>query len=510
MRRIGWSILVLAVIGIGIYVGLQFLPTGSGIKVGLDLALQRLPPGWSASYQSVDYDQNADRIALKGFSFHNTDPSKPSGTIDEIDIAGLPADLGTAWLAAARPDQSRPDQAVPLAGSVMLKNLALALDHQRLKLGSATLDRPVIYPWALLHSGIPSYRDVAALLDRPSDEQLPADLVPVLRYIACYALGIGADSLQAADLGVAGSAPDQAMVAIAALDVAHLDRGILGTAGVTGLGAKQAGQADVAIDRLALTALDLRGLLTGALSDANFDPLHVSGATLGRIEADGIRAGTPSGAPATLARIDLDDLSIVHGLVASGNVAIDGVKLAKAQLPDENALRAAFDRLGLDSVTVSFGAGYRLDQTKKTASLSGVRVKIDELAELTLSADFGDLDAADSAEQNATLVHAQLHYVDASLAGRALKAGADDNELAPGQFALQIAGFVQVQAAQLLGDSPEVAAAVQAVTNFLTDPHSLTIELAPPKPVELASLQTEKPNPAEIFAELGVKVTANQ
>lgn len=509
MRRIGWAVLALAVIGIGIYAGLQFLPSGSEVRAGLDLALQRLPPGWSASYQSVDYDRSADRIALKGLSFHNTDPSKPSGTIEEIDITGLPADLGTAWLAAARRDQSRPDQAVPLAGRVMIKNLAVALDHQTLTLGSATLDKPIIYPWALLRSGIPSYRDVAALLDRPSDQRQPSDLVPVLRYIACYVLGIGADSLQAADLGVATAAPTQTMVAIAALDVAHLDRGILGTAGVTGLSAKQPGQEDVAIDRLAVTALDLRGVLTGALTDADFDPQHVSGAALGRVEAKGIRAGTQAGAPATLARIDLADLNIVHGLVASGKVAVDGVKLAKAQLPDQT-LRDAFDRLGLDGATLSVGAGYRWNQDKKTASLSGVTVKIDELAELTLSADFGDLDISDAAEQNATLIHAQLRYVDASLAGRALKAGADDNDLAPGQFAVQIAGFVQAEAAQLLGDSPEVGAAVLAVTNFLTDPHSLTVELTPPKPVELASLQTEKPNPAEIFAELGVKVTANQ
>jgi hypothetical protein len=509
MRRIGWAVLALAVIAIGIYAGLEFLPSGSEVKAGLDLALQRLPPGWSASYKSIDYDRSADRIALKGLSFHNTDPSKPSGTIDEIDIAGLPADLGTAWLAAVRPDQSSPDQAVPLAGSVVVKNLAVALDHQTLTLGSAMLDKPVIYPWALLRSGIPSYRDVAALLDRPSDQQQPADLVPILRYVACYVLGIGAESLQAADLSVATSAPPQAMVAIAALNVAHLDRGILGTAGVTGVDVKQAGQEDVAIDRLALTALDLRGLLTGALTDADFDPLHISGAALGRIEADGIRASMQGGAPATLARIDLADLSIVHGLLASGKVAVDGVKLAKAQLPDQT-LRDALDRLGLNGATLSVGAGYRWDQDKKTASLRGVTVKIDELAELTLSADFGDLDIADAAGQSATLVHAELHYIDASLAGRALKAGADDNDVAPGQFAVQIAGFVQAEAAQMLGDSPEVGAAVQAVTNFLTDPHNLTIEFAPPKAVELAALQTEKPNPAEIFAELGVKVTANQ
>ena len=70
--------------------------------------------------------------------------------------------------------------------------------------------------------------------------------------------------------------------------------------------------------------------------------------------------------------------------------------------------------------------------------------------------------------------------------------------------------MVQQQAAAL-GDSPAISAGAAAITAFLAAPQSLMIELAPPSPVALRSLQgAATMPPADLIALLGVTVTANQ
>jgi hypothetical protein len=52
---------------------------------------------------------------------------------------------------------------------------------------------------------------------------------------------------------------------------------------------------------------------------------------------------------------------------------------------------------------------------------------------------------------------------------------------------------------------------VAAVKTFLADPHSLTIELAPPAPVAFSALKAASTlNPGDIAALIGLTVTANK
>jgi hypothetical protein len=211
----------------------------------------------------------------------------------------------------------------------------------------------------------------------------------------------------------------------------------------------------------------------------------------------------------TLSSIAFSNFAFAHSQLVSGDFAVAGLKLSKAQITDPQVLDS-FNKLGLETLTIGFGAGYTWDADKKLAAVKNVNLKIDELGALTLSMDLGGVDKPETMAQTATLNHAVLRYNDASFAGRAVKMAAAESGADPAQFGQQLAGMVQMQSAAL-GNSPAIAAAGKAVSDFLTNPHNLTIELSPPQPLPVATLENDKDLPPDqIFTKLGVKVTANQ
>jgi hypothetical protein len=514
MRKIALLVALVAVTGIGAWYGLSAL-SSKGVEHGLDQALHRLPPGWTVTYKSAKFGVVSDRAVLQGVEIHGAGATKLDARIDELDVAGLSVDLGANWAEAARdPAGMAPDKALPIADTIELKGVAIDLDGQKFTLGSARLTKLRLYPWALLHDGVPSYSEILTLVQHPSAEPKPEDILPLLRYIAAYSLGLGYDSYAITDGAARVRMPVQEIklgeitYAVKQLSAHDVDRGRLGAAAVEGLAVTAEPDLDLKIDHVGLSSLDVRNLGTQILSGAKPDPSLLDGVGLGKLDYAGITAKTPSGPPVTLDGLTLANITFAQGLLASADFSVAGLKIAKAQVTDPDML-ATFDQWGLDVPTLNFGGGYKWNAEKKTAALHEVTLKIAELGALTLSADLAGIDKPETIEQTATLNHAVLRYTDASLVGRALKifsaAGAD-----PAESAKQLAHIVQAQGA-LLGNSPAVAAATRALGVFLIDPHNLTIEAAPPEPLAFATLDADKDlPPAEIFAKLGVTVTANQ
>ena len=103
-----------------------------------------------------------------------------------------------------------------------------------------------------------------------------------------------------------------------------------------------------------------------------------------------------------------------------------------------------------------------------------------------------------------------MRYDDASLADRAFKAASLQTNVDPTALRQQVGMIIDIRAAAL-GDSPAIAAAVNAVKTFLGDPHSLMVELAPPAPVAFSALQAAGTmKPEDIAALVGLSVTANK
>jgi hypothetical protein len=173
-----------------------------------------------------------------------------------------------------------------------------------------------------------------------------------------------------------------------------------------------------------------------------------------------------------------------------------GFKVAKAQVTDPSALDV-FNQWGLDSVTLGFGVDYSWNAEQKSALLKQADIKIDELGDLTLSADFSGIEKAETVMQTGALKHAVLRYTDASLTGRTLKIVAAGGD--PVEYARELALAIQAQSA-IFGNTEAVAAAAKAIGAFLVDPHHLTIEASPPQPLTLAAFDAVRRSPpSEIF-----------
>jgi hypothetical protein len=519
MRKAVLLIAVVVVLGVGAYFGFSTV-SNKGLKEGLDQALATLPPGWAVTYGSADVGLASNSITLKGVEIHGTGTTKVDAKIGEIDLTGPALDLAQNWARArANPAALAPDKAIAVANAITLKGVTVHSDKQDAAIGSVHVDKIRLYPWALLHDGVPGYGEVLGMarLAHPPEAgpALAEDMLPVLRWEAAVLLGFGVDSYSVE--GVTGAAevdrPGEAAVRVAYAaknaHIDHLDRGKLALATIEAMTANGEPALDFAVDHVTMAGLDAQSTLTRVLSGAALDPAMLDGMALDKLDYAGLRVKTPSGAPVSLGEIAVSNIAFAHGSLTSGDFAVKGVKLDKAQLTDDQALDA-FDKLGLETATVSVGGGYRWNVDKKTATLNDVNLTVDELGTITLSADLAGIDTPETMEQTASLNHAVLRYNDASLAERAIKAAAAQSGVDPAQFRLILAGMAQMQSAAL-GKGPDIAAAGKAIGAFLADPHNLTIELAPPQPVPLITMQADKDlPPQQIFAKLGIKVTANQ
>ncbi|MGB8842966.1 MAG: hypothetical protein WCC64_18070 [Aliidongia sp.] len=509
MRKITLLVALAGVIGLGAYFGLSSL-SNKGVKQMLDQALQKLPPGWTVTYSSADYGVWSNRAVLKGIEIHGTGTVTVDATIDELDVGGLSLDLGSAWSrATADPATRTPDKALPVADSIAIKGVVARLEGQEIRLGFARIDRMRLYPWALLHDNVPSFGEAMSLIQHPSTPPKPEDVLPLLRFEAAYVQGVGYDSYMADDLAarfqvpMPDAPPMSVVYTVRKLSATDVDHGANRDFAIDGLAATAGPNLDLKIEHVGASGLDARKLLTSVLSGA---PLDAAGAeaALGKLDSTGIAVKTQTGAPVTIGAITLSNLAIAQGLPVSANFSVTGFKVAKAQVTDPSALDV-FNQWGLDSVTLGFGVDYSWNAEQKSALLKQADIKIDELGDLTLSADFSGIEKAETVMQTGALKHAVLRYTDASLVGRTLKIVAGGGD--PVEYARELALAIQAQSA-IFGNTEAVAAAAKAIGAFLVDPHHLTIEASPPQPLTLAAFDAVRRSPpSEIFPKLGLAVT---
>ncbi|HEX3982561.1 MAG TPA: hypothetical protein VHX12_02610, partial [Acidisoma sp.] len=183
--------------------------------------------------------------------------------------------------------------------------------------------------------------------------------------------------------------------------------------------------------------------------------------------------------------------------------------VSRSQLQNAKA-QDAFAKLGLEGITTSFALSYDWDVAQQRVSLHDTVLKVNELGTITISADLANVAAHADALKQARLVHARLRLDDASLVERLLRAGAAQTGVDPVAYRQRIAGEARQASVTAGQGSPQIAAAGQAVGDFITSPHSLTIELSPPVPVPFMALQVAAAAPARLAAMIGLAVSANQ
>lgn len=513
---------ILAVAAAGGYYGLEVYPRQQ-FRDGLDQTLASLPLHAAATYKDADYAPLSHRAVVTGLAIHaeipGQAPQKADLTIDSIEVSDPNLDFARAWNDARKnPAALTPDTMVPVAGSVTVKGMTLHAATFTATQSSVTIDKLRFYPWAVLHDHPP-----AAPETPPIPASGPAALLalqPLLRAEAAIGLGVAYEDYKAGTTHVSATE--------AGIDVSYdiagaigegFDRGVQEGGSIDGVTVKSAKLGSVSIAHATVGKFDVRQVLTRIAQGAPLSPDLIDGLKSGTATYSGISI-QPLGKPL----IHADSLSIgptafAHGMPVAARLGWQNLSLARALFPNPRA-QEAFQRLNLDTMTISFAVSYDWDLGQQRVTLRDTMLKVNELGTLTLSADLTNVipsPAGSPASPRrvsplalARLAHARLRFEDASLTERLLRASATQAGADPAAFRQRIVDMMHQRSAALAADSPPLAAAWQAVGDFIAAPQSLTVELSPPTPVPFIALALARTMPVQFAAMLGLSVTANK
>jgi hypothetical protein len=514
MRQV-WLWLGGLVVLVGIAAAALFLYPSMRFRSVLDSALHQLPAGYTASYETASYSLFTGQAMIGGVKVKAPDAGQFEVALDAIELDHPTLDLPARWDAAS----TAAGEAAPVARNIAIKKARVRLGPEDISVDSYDIAGFRLYPQPLIQSKLPSAAELRQAFEAARTPGRIADLEPLLRFEAALLLAVGYDSYRieqihiSLDLPASPSAPAiQAAYAIRSMSSEGTERGTLQGGAGEGFVVEVSPFGTAKIDRVSIGKSDLRGPLEKVLAGAALEPALLDELHIGVLEYSGISFQPSGGRPIPLGTFKLSKIEFRQGMPSALAFSLDGVKLSREQATAPPAT-TFFEALGIDAATVSFGLAYDWDTGAGRASLHDTALKVAELGALDIAADLVDAvppsNLTDGAASAVRLSHARLHYVDASLTERLLRIGADKNGVDAATFRQNLVTQAEQQAVAP-DASPAMAAALRAVAAFLRAPHSLFVELAPPRPVAVASLGTlGSVPPPQLFTFLGIAVSAS-
>jgi hypothetical protein len=225
---------------------------------------------------------------------------------------------------------------------------------------------------------------------------------------------------------------------------------------------------------------------------------------------------TPKDQPGSIsiAKLYVESSDVVDGMPQASKGSVEGITV-----PPEVFSEATFkpDAIGYDKLVLDVSWDGSRDLAAKTATINDFTLSIHDGGDLSISGVIGELpdprtlnDPNAAGSVSKTKVHSlTIRYDDNSLAGRVLDYLANQQGLARADYAKQISDALPflLIAMNNPGFQEQVAA---AVSGFLQDPQSITIEIAPDAPVSGDDLiALAKTDPGKIPDALKASITAN-
>jgi len=529
LRHAILAIGALIVLGVAGYFGVNALIVRQ-VVAGINQSIAKLPAGVAVKYAAISYSLIDDKVRVTGLSVVTSARyGNFALAVDRLDILHGATGFADDWARlSADPAAVTPDKVMPIADEIDFSGVRIATARTVAALESGQIKGVRLHPWSLLRPEVPGWvaetralpLSVAMLGSKPKPAQMLTLLSPFLRLCAAGILAVDYDQLTErqlsetahVDAGPAAGAMDIAFSVDQATQPAGFHQGLVGPNLQTGIEESAHGRFDVKIAQLNIGTSDVRDaamkLVAGApLSPDLLDNLKISGLT-----ATGIAAQTALGGTVSIGDIGFDSFGFDQGLPDAAHMAIDELRLTDADLAINARAAGAMRMLGLHSLTVSMGIGYRWNLDQKSLVLDRTLFKIDELGSVTLDANLGGvaLSRDVSSFSNATVLdQVTLRYRDASLANRLLSATAALRGIDPETLRLSLIAMIQSRGA-ILGDSPAATAIPTALAGFVQSPGALTMSATPSTPVKLADLAgLQALSPADIVRLLGLTVTNN-
>ncbi len=178
-------------------------------------------------------------------------------------------------------------------------------------------------------------------------------------------------------------------------------------------------------------------------------------------------------------------------------------------------VRRELKQLGYRRLKVLLECRYRYDEPAGRLDVKQLRVDVDEMGTLDLTAELRNLDVGRLKQAmddplrmvmllpSAAIAGLRIEYRDASLVRRVLKTEARRVGMSEADYARRLSQDI---AASLSGQQDaRLSEAAQAVGRFLQEPGRISVRLSPAKPVPLLQLVFTR-NPADLAALLGLQV----
>lgn len=297
---------------------------------------------------------------------------------------------------------------------------------------------------------------------------------------------------------------------LADFHVSDLSSDGLGEVAFSGLDGAVEGQGSIKVDRFAFGGITfpsidlLRSAIAAEGSQAFFDPRQLM-PTLGFFEAGGIEMISTDLPRAALDKLRVDLGNYVGVVPTSVSTEMTGLDLPAVLLGREGQQGLA--RLGLDRVRADYRLKLGWDAATETLNLGDLHLRIANLGAIGASGAFGGLTRAailaasdmNEAVPGLSLINAKITFTDDSIVDKGLAMLAEKMHFPPDKirqqfadalpFLLSVTVLTDPTMMKIFRQSGLLGKVTPAIKTFMAAPgSSITVTLAPPKPVPLESI----------------------
>lgn len=479
---------------------------------------------YSLAYLSGLHEGRVERAGVNSMEQKPKDDTSPvkSVTIDNTYLIGMDYGAALETLDPAKYAGGVGDGKLrTIYSQYGVNNIVLSFDGATASIGNIEADN--VY---MRQTGKPLVKLVADALGDP--KQIEANPLPFISTVLPnYTQLMGVDFVQANKLEV--KAGDVLDIAINRFDGNGIDGNGIGAFTLRDLTA----DSKLTSAKVSLSLLTLQDIRFGSLAallelganasegkepsgKAIHDAIVNGGTSFGFVELSALSVESPLGS------VGLDSLAITSGdylgtLPQRGDFTFTSLSLPVGLLTDET-LVSELTAMGYETLDLSGGMTLTYDAAKGDLRLEDLTLKATDMGVVSGDFQVGDLplslvekpDEIEARLNGATLVSASITYGNGGIVEKAFDAQAKKMDQDGEKLRQNTAGALPLMLNFL--EDPKLQAQFEGpIADFLKDPKSITLTVAPQKPVPFAELEkvnTDKPN--DLIRVLNVGLTANE
>lgn len=231
-----------------------------------------------------------------------------------------------------------------------------------------------------------------------------------------------------------------------------------------------------------------------------------------------VAASSAAPAPVTIDTVSVDLGNVVDGAPSDGTLKIAGINIPGDVLKADEQTKDWVEQLGYDKLDLDVTIDASFDNTKDSLLIKTISIDGQDVGKLTISGTFGGLPRAKLQDPQklkeiaatATVDAANFQFENKGVVERVLDMQAKAMGATRDQFVDQITGALPLMLS-MINNPPFQDKVAGAATAFLKSPKSLTITMAPGKPMPLMQvLGAAQTAPQTVPDLLAVDVKANQ